>query len=654
MRSSKTTDSVFPYIDTDIDPAEDFYGFVNGGWLSKTEIPSDRSSWGSFHELSKETDAKVLDILNDELMTPGPSRNLAARLFESGMDTVHIDQRRFAAVHPFLKIIDDLTRIEDLPFLLGSLVANGLAGIMAITVYPDLGDSKKYAAYLEPAPLGLPETDFYLDEDDKAKAIRSAYVSYINDMLTEGDGRKETVIAAEVVKFESALAQHTLSKEDRRQINNIYNPYAFNDFVEAYPFDWHSFFRGAGIPAPERLIVTDVGFFEKILPLLSQQSLETIKMYLRFMVLHLSAPYAHSKAEQLHFDLYFKLLEGIEVMKPRHERVIKVVNVLLGEALGQLFVSKHFPQRAKAAALEMTEDIVQAFKERIRKLDWMQPSTREYALSKLDAIRVKIGYPDQWKEYKGLEVTPNEDGGDYLLNILHATIWKFKDDARRIGKEVDREEWFMAPQVVNAYYNPLFNEIVFPAAILQPPFFDWMADAAVNYGGIGAVIGHEITHGFDDQGSRFDKEGNYNEWWTEADRHQFESKTKALISQFDAYSPFEDLSLNGSFTLGENIADLGGLSVAYDALQLYIQRHGTPAPVDGFSADQRFFMSWATVWRTKIRPEALRNQIKTDPHPPGQYRAIAAPSNLDSFYQAFTVNSKSPWFRPKEDRIRIW
>jgi predicted metalloendopeptidase len=301
----------------------------------------------------------------------------------------------------------------------------------------------------------------------------------------------------------------------------------------------------------------------------------------------------------------------------------------------------------------MTGDIIEAFRNRIKDLPWMSDETRQYALEKLDAFKVKIAYPDTWKKYEGLDIQSNTSTS-YLHNLLKATEWKFRDDVSRIDKEVDKDEWFMAPQVVNAYYNPMFNEIVFPAAILQPPFFDWNADAAVNYGGIGAVIGHEITHGFDDQGSRFDKEGNLNEWWTPDDRKRFQDLTSKLIEQFDAYYPFEDLSLNGTFTLGENIADLGGLSVAYDALQLYYNRHGKPGDIDGFTADQRFFMSWATVWRTKIRPEAMRTQIKTDPHPPGMYRAIAAPSNLNSFYDAFEIYPESPWYRTPEERIKIW
>jgi predicted metalloendopeptidase len=545
---------------------------------------------------------------------------------------------------------------QKLAELLGRLAATGLSAIAGLTVHPDLANSKIYSAYIEPALLGLPERDYYLDEDEKAIVIREKYERYITFVLEEsGVSITDAKAAAkEILELETALAKYTLSKEDRRQMDKLYNPFSYEDLQQKFTFGWNDFFNGMNISIPASVIVTDVDYFLHLDDTLNACSPHTLKHYLQFMVVHQAAPFSHDQLEEAHFDLFFRTLEGIEIMKPRSERVVKVVNTLLGEALGQLYVNAHFPPQAKETALEMVDDIVTAFGNRISKLEWMSEATKSYALEKLHAFKVKIGYPDKWKDYAGLQIKSSEEGSSYLENIIAAAIWKFDDEAKRIGKEVDREEWFMAPQVVNAYYNPLFNEIVFPAAILQPPFFDWHADAAVNYGGIGAVIGHEITHGFDDQGSRFDKEGNYNEWWSEEDRENFQSLTKQLVEQFDQYHPFDDLSLNGTFTLGENIADLGGLSVAYDALQLYFKRHGEPEKINGFTPLQRFFMSWATVWRTKIRPEALRNQIKTDPHPPGMYRAVAAPSNLPAFYKAFNIKEGSRWFRREEERIAIW
>ncbi len=642
--------------DPSIRPGQDFYSFVNGGWMSRTEIPEDRSSWGSFHELSKDTDKKVLAILKEELSEQGPSSNIAGRLYESGMDLLRIEENKLKCLDTFLSQAKGI-KTENLPGAIGTLTTRGLAVFIHFSVHPDLGDSKKYAAYLEPGSTGLPERDFYLDEDEKAIEIRTKYVDYISKLLIDEASyaeREAREAAEQIFSLEKDLASHMMSKEDRRQLEKIYNPMYMDDIIKQYPYwKWHEYFQALGAEMPLQVIVTDPEYFTFFNSTLQSIPSALLQHYLTFMLIHHAAPYAHTRLEQTHFDFFSKTLDGVHIMRPREERMIKTINALLGEALGQLFVSKHFPSHAKETALEMVDDIVDAFTKRILELDWMSAPTKSYALQKLKSFKVKIGYPDKWKDYEGL-IIRSGDTSNYLENILNAVSWKYKQDSKKIGTEVDRDEWFMAPQVVNAYYNPMFNEIVFPAAILQPPFFNWEADAAANYGGIGAVIGHEITHGFDDQGSRFDKEGNYKEWWSKEDRDFFGEHTQQLVEQFDAYTPFEDLPLNGTFTLGENIADLGGLSVAYDALQKYYRRHGAPEELDGYSADQRFFISWATVWRTKTRPEALRTQIKTDPHPPGLYRAVAAPSNMDSFYNAFEIDPDSPWYRDEEKRIKIW
>jgi putative endopeptidase len=648
------------FLDTSINPAEDFYSFVNGGWMEATEIPADRSSWGSFHELAKNTDQKILNILDDELSTRGPAENIAARLFESGMDIGLIQKSKLQAIHELLEEITLIADHKELPALIGKLLKTDLGGLIQFSVHPDLGNSQIYAAYLEPASLGLPEREYYLEENEKTHSIRLKYKTYIANLL-EANSEKSIVhdpvekISNRIFDFEYALAENIMPKEDRRDIGKLYNPMNYAALKERYSYwNWEAFFNAAEISPPDQIIVTDVNYFEFLNSFIPGSDLNTIKDHLSFLLIHQASPFAHQSLEEEHFEMYGRTIEGIQTMRPRKERILKVINSLLGEALGELFVSKYFPASAKQSALEMTADIIAAYKNRIKDLDWMGEATRKYALEKLDAVTIKIGYPEVWKAYSDLEIKSTSAGVSYLANIMASASWKRKKDVDRIAKEVDRNEWFMAPQIVNAYYNPMFNEIVFPAAILQPPFFDWEADAAVNYGGIGAVIGHEITHGFDDQGSRFDKQGNYNEWWTDEDRKNFQAKTQKLIEQFDAYYPFEDLSLNGTFTLGENIADLGGLSVAFDALQLYYSRHGRPGKIDGFSPEQRFFMSWATVWRTKIRQESLRNQIKTDPHPPGRYRAVAAPSNMDIFYAAFGDLSSGPWYRKKEARIKIW
>ncbi len=646
------------FLDTATLPGEDFYQFVNGGWMQSTEIPSDRSTWGSFHELSKNTDARVLAILEEELSIPGPAENKAARVFESGMDTTSIEAARLSPLAALFDKVASLESLEKLPGVLGYLAAKGFEALVHFSVHPDLGNSHQYAAYIEVANLGLPEREFYLEDNKKAGRIREKYHNYIAQLLQSEAGYSQTQsleAANTILSFEKELALRIKTKEERRQVAGLYNPHTHDQLKALMPaWRWDWFFKEMEVSDQQGLIVTEPEFCVYLNTLLQTASLSTIKHYLTFLLIHHAAPYAHSAIEQAHFDLYARTLEGTENMRPRQERLVKVINQNMGELLGQLFVTKHFPIAAKETALEMTADIVEAFKNRISSLEWMDQSTKDYAQEKLASFKVKIGYPDKWKDYSALDIKTKEAGGCYVENMMAIVNWNLKKDETRIGKEVDRDEWFMAPQVVNAYYNPMFNEIVFPAAILQPPFFDWEADAAVNYGGIGAVIGHEITHGFDDQGSRFDKEGNLNEWWTAEDRERFQMLTSQLIKQFDAYLPFEDLAVNGTFTLGENIADLGGLSVAYDALQLYYKRHGNPEKIDGFTPEQRFFMSWATVWRTKIRPEALRNQIKTDPHPPGMYRAVAAPSNMDSFYHAFEIIKDSRWYRNEPERIKIW
>lgn len=646
------------YLDLTTSPAEDFYQFVNGGWLSQTRIPPDRGSWGSFHELNKQTDDDVLALLREALATPGPDPNLAARLYETAMDTRSIDQAGISPLEPWLSEIRSTPAHAALPGLIGRLNAIGMDALLSFSVGPDMADSRRYTGYLEAPPLGLPERDYYLSDDEKSASIREAYRHYIHRILTRElrmSGAEAEEASHAVLHLETELARHMIPKEERRQVEKLYNPFTADQLAEAHPeWDWQAYWN-AMVPTPiTRVIVTEPAYLQFLFSRLAAFPLSHIRYYLSFTLVHRSASFAHAALETDRFELMEKKLQGIEQMRPREERVVKVVNQSLGESLGQLYVARHFPARAKEQALEMVGDIIAAFRQRISTLTWMSEETKAYALEKLASFRVKIGYPDQWETYPGLTLQSAEEGGTYLGSMLAVAAWRWQRDAGRIDQPVDREEWFMAPQVVNAYYHPLLNEIVFPAAILQPPFFDWQADAAVNYGGIGAVIGHEITHGFDDQGSRFDKTGNLHEWWSEQDRTRFQTLTARLIEQADSYFPLDDLPVNGTYTLGENIADLGGLSVAYDALQLYYARHGRPAPIDGFTPEQRFFMSWATVWRTQIRPEALRTQILTDPHPPGMYRAVAAPSNLDSFYSAFSVAPGSPLYRKPDERVRIW
>lgn len=650
--------STFPFVDTSVRPQDDFYQFVNGKWMDSVEIPSDRSSWGSFHELIKSTDARLSDLLKAELQSQGASSNLAARLFESGMDVTKTEHYKFSALQPILSKIDKLNSHSELPELLAFLCTQGLESIITFGVFPDMVNSNIYHGYLEPASLGLPEREMYLKNDEKSIETRTRYVQFIISILEdelELRDQNASQIADDFLVFETNLAKVMLSKEDRRQVEKIYHPYSFEKFSSLVS-SWNAekFFNALLDNQPEEIIVTEPDYYSYLNAEIESISLERIQQYLKYRAILAASPFAHKALDEKRFEFFDHYLQGVPAQKTREERVIKVVNGLVGESLGQLYVKKWFPEEAKSAAVEMTRDVIQAFENRIQKLTWMSDETKAYAKEKLNSMSIKIGYPDNWEKYEGLNISSDDVSITYLNNILAVQKWKWNRDVSRFRQKVDKSEWFMAPQVVNAYYHPLYNEIVFPAAILQPPFFDHQADAAVNYGAIGAVIGHEITHGFDDQGSRFDKAGNFFEWWTSDDRERFNELTGKVISQADEYFPLENTPINGAFTLGENIADLGGLSVGYDALAICLNRNTSPGDLEGYTQEQRYFMSWATVWRTKIRTEALRMQIQTDPHPPGSYRAIAAPRNLEAFHEAFSLSSSDKLYLNPEERVRIW
>src|SRR4030095_9280090 len=458
------------YLDIDVNPEQDFYQYVNGGWMKTTEIPPDRASWGSFHELAKQTDEKNLDLLDSAIHNDRQLSNKAAIFYQSGMNTSLIEKEKLSVLAEIFDVIKSCNNLQDLSKLLGFLTTKGLGGILHFSVHPDLGNSHIYASYLEPGGLGLPDREFYLEQDERAIQIRDQYLQYVIKLLMEGSDypkEKATFIGHEILALEKDLAIQMLSKEDRRQLDKLYNPHTLNELLDLCPaIEWDLFFDAMHVSPPPRIIVTEPGYFSFLNNYIKSIPIEKIRQYLTFLCIHLAAPFANASLEESHFELYGKTLEGLEQMKPRRERVVKVVNQQLGDALGELFVSKYFPSTAKATALEMVDDIINAFKSRIQQLHWMSDPTKKYALEKLDAFKVKIGYPDKWKDYDELELKTSAQNGHYLENMLLTAAWKFRKDAKRIGQEVDRDEWFIAPQVVNAYYNPMFNEIVFPAAIL--------------------------------------------------------------------------------------------------------------------------------------------------------------------------------------------
>ncbi|SNR70123.1 putative endopeptidase [Lutibacter agarilyticus] len=657
-------------MDTSVRPNDDFFRYVNGTWFDKTEIPADRTSWGGFNELRKNTDEDVLQILNEAIiqdnfpklkdaqgnLTLESDQKKAVNFYESIMDTVARDAQGIEPIKPFLAKIDAVQNLVDLETLLIEMAPYGGAGFFDFSVFNDLKDSKMNAGYISAAGLGL-SRDYYVDQDENTKGKRVKYIEHIARMLQFfGDTAEEAAINADkIFKYEYNLAEPRLTKEESRDTRKLYNPKTMDELTALVPsIHWDAYFKGLGIDNLERVIVMQPKYMEAVNTILTSNSIEDVKLYLRWTAIDRAAGKLNREIENANWDFYSKELRGAKQQLPRDERALASLNGNIGEALGKLYVDAKFPPEAKAKAEEMIANVMLGFEKRINALEWMSPETKLKAIEKLNKMTVKIAYPDTWKDYSTLDVKGTKDGGSYFQNSINISKWNFNKDIEKLGKEVDRSEWGMAPQIVNAYFNPVNNEIVFPAAILQPPFYNYTADEAVNYGGIGAVIGHEISHCFDDQGARFDADGNLSNWWTEEDAAQFAVLGKKLVDQYSNVVAIGDVNLNGEFTLGENIGDLGGINAAYDGLQIFYEKNGRPADIDGFTAEQRFYMSWGTIWRTKTRDEALKNQIKTDPHAPGFYRAFMPLQNVDAFYTAFNIVEGDEMYLKPEDRVKIW
>lgn len=645
-------------MDTTVSPGEDFFRYVNGNWIDNTEIPGDQGRWGSFQELREQNNKLLLEVLQDATSNTSyaasSDERKAAEFYRIGMDSLRAEQQGLQPLAPLQEKIKALKTKQALQEYLAFEDRRGGDAFFGFGVYPDLKNSKVMAAYLGAGGIGLPERDYYLNEDAKSKETRKRYQEHVArmfELMGEANPQKK---AETVLVIETQLAKSMLTKEEQRNPYNLYHKRSIKELNKLAPsVNWAKYLSDLGAPKLDTIIVTQPKYMEAYEKIVKSRPLEDVKTYLNWRLIDEAAPYLSNQFVQANFDFYSKYLRDVQEMSPRWKRVISVADNMIGEAIGKLYVAKAFPPEAKQQAQEMVENIKAAFGDRIRGLEWMSDSTKQKALQKLGTFTVKIGYPDEWRDYSGLTVEAGQDAS-YLGNILAGNEFNFERELEKLGKPVDRKEWGMTPQTVNAYYNPLFNEIVFPAGILQPPFYDYKADAAVNYGGIGAVIGHEISHGFDDQGSRFDAEGNLKNWWSEEDFDQFNSRTGKLVNQYNTYQPMDSVFVNGQFTLGENIGDLGGLNVAYDGLQRHLQEHGHPGELDGFTPEQRFFISWATIWRTKYRPEFLRTQVLTDPHSPAMYRGNGPLVNMEAFYEAFDIKEGDEMWRPESERVIIW
>lgn len=648
-------------MDKSVRPNDNFFNFVNGTWVKNTEIPADRTRWGSFDELRQKTDIDALSILEEAAKNPAYKSNTdqgkAINLYRSIMDTVARNKAGIKPLKPYLDKINKVKSVADLQKLMLEMAPKGGIGFFGVGVGTDAKNSNRNVVNVGPGSLGLPDRDYYVSDDADSKEKRQKYVAHVARMLAFL-GEKPQVAqknAENILALEIAMSKPRLDRVERRDRRKTYNPMTVADLQKLTPaIQWESYINGLGLPKVDTVIVSQPRYMEALQTIFTENKLEDWKAYMRWTLLNDAAGKLSIELETANWEFYSKTLSGAIKQRPRKERALQVINGATGEALGKLYVEKMFPAEAKTKAANMIKNVIKAYEMRINNLTWMSPQTKLSAIEKLNKMTIKIGYPDKWKDYSALAIQSPEEGGTYFDNAMNIANWSFKRNIDKMGKPVDKTEWGMSPQTVNAYFNPSNNEIVFPAAILQPPFYDYKADEAVNYGGIGAVIGHEISHGFDDSGSRYNADGNLVNWWTDEDLKQFTALGTALADQYSALEPLPGTKVDGKFTLGENIGDLGGINAAYDGLQLYLKENGNPGLIDGFTPEQRLFISWATIWRSKMRDEAIKNQVKTDPHSPGMYRAYVPLLNLDTFHQAFGIKPGDGMYLAPEKRVKIW
>jgi len=641
-------------LDRSCKPCDDFYQFAMGGWMKNNPIPPEYSSWGTFTELSEknqEAMRRVLEAAEKSNARAGTNEQKIGDLYASCMDTSSIDA---AGIKPIAGTLGEIAAMKDASVLqpeIAKLQEQGVGVVFRFGSGQDLDDSTKVIGVASQGGLGLPDRDYYLREDEKSKQLRSDYLQHVAKMfqLAGDTPEKASAEAQTILSFETVLAKASMTRVQLRDPHARWHKMAIAKLRELTPdWSWEAYFREIGAPTMQEINVGQPDFFKEVDRQLSATPLEDWKTYLRWHVLHAYAAELSEPFVQENFNFYGRKLSGTKEIQPRWKRCVQSVNRNLGEALGQLYVEKYFPPEAKARAREMVHNLTAALHEDIPTLSWMGPETKKAALEKLEAFGVKIGYPDKWRDYSKLVI----ERSGYLANVRRSEEFEQAFDLNKIGKPVDRTEWGMTPPTVNAYYRSTMNEIVFPAGILQPPFYDPKADDAVNYGGMGAVIGHEITHGFDDAGSQFDAQGNLRNWWTPEDRKNFDERATCVQQQFDGYEVEPGLHENGKLVLGESIADLGGLAISYAAYEKSLEGKPRPQTLDGFTPEQRFFLGWAQVWGANVRPEYARLQANTNPHPLPRFRANGPLSNMEAFAKAFGCKRGEPMVREKA--CKIW
>jgi putative endopeptidase len=642
--------------DTTVKPGDDFYQYANGGWLKSGEIPASESRWGSFDMLNDNI-KKNLHIILDETAakkdaTPGSIEQKVGDFYATAMDSVKLNKEGISPLKEELAKIEALKSPADIIAETAHLHKIGSGSFFAAFVNQDAKKSDELIVQLYQAGLGLPDRDYYTKSDPESKAIQEAYVAHIAKMLTlSGEDEKTAAINSKaIMKLETTLANASKTRVEQRDPEANYNKMTIDELSKLTPsIDWKAYFAANGFASFTNLVVSQPEFLKAADKVIKTTSLQDIKSYFKWNLISGYADYLSDDFVVESFNFYGKTLTGAKEMKPRWKRALRETDAAMGEALGQLYVAKHFSANAKKRINELVDNLMVAYKERLTKVDWMGSETKAKALEKLAAIDRKLSFPDTWRDYSSMVIKRDS----YVENIIRAQDFNYNRNINKLNKPVDRTEWLMSPQTVNAYYEPSKNEIVFPCGIMQFPFFDENADDAFNYGGIGAVIGHEITHGFDDEGSQFDAKGNLNNWFTEEDKAKFKARTAGIVSQFNNYVAIDTMHVNGALTQGENIADLGGIAISYAALQKALEGKEKES-IDGFSPEQRFFLNYAQVWRGLYRDEALKRQVQTNPHSPGKFRTIGPLSNFQPFYDAFGVKEGDKMFVAEKDRVNIW
>lgn len=643
--------------DKSVSPNENFYLFVNGNWAKNNPIPASESSWGSFREIASANQTKLKVILDEaaanKTAVQGSNTQKIGDFYSMAMDSVKLNKEGAKPLASEFALINKVATTKDLLTVIAHLNEIGVYPIFNPGIDQDLKKSTEYITYLSQGGIGLPDRDYYTNTDERTLKIQTAYKKHIANIFKLLGDKPETLdkTANAIFDIETSLAKVSMTKVEQRNYEKQYNKMSLAGLTTLTPaVDWNTYFNLVGVKGIDSVIVTQPDFFKEVNKMLPTVSINDWKTYLRWNLINSTASKLSDDFVKEHFNFYGTTLVGTPSLKPRWKRSLEATDASLGEALGELFVKKYFTEASKKRVSEMVENLIAAYRVRIESRDWMSPETKKQAYAKLDKVIKKFGYPDKFKDYSTLAIKRDS----YVQNYLRANTFAFNEVINKLGKPIDKTKWEMTPPTVNAYYNPAINEIVFPAGIMQPVFFNPDADDAVNYGSMGAIIGHELTHGFDDQGAGFDADGNLKNWWTTEDLANFKTKTNVLVKQFNDYVAIDDMHVKGELTLGENIADLGGLTIAYYALQKSLEGKPVPAKIDGYTPEQRFFIAWTQGWRINMRPEFLKNMVQTNPHSPGIFRGNGPLSNMQEFYDAFNVKEGDKMYRPKSERAEIW